>query len=117
MFIKLQVLLAILPAICSSRNSGMQIRLEEDTIEGLKNVMARFMPRYLAYDANLPTDFEYKFDNGIGLLDWHFVWSNITYSTPKLDIVDIDVKLTAGHHQPLVSLEFPAIEEWEISAH
>ena len=96
----------------------MQIRLEEDTIEGLKNAMARFIPRYLKYDAKLPTSFEYKFDNRMGLLDWRFVWSYIKYSKPKLDILDIDLKLTVPKiHQPVVNLNFPAIEEWEISAH
>ena len=65
-------MLAVLPAIVMSSNVGMQIRLEEDTIESMKNVMAKFMPRYLKYDAHLPSTFEYKFDNGIGLLDWRF---------------------------------------------
>ena len=82
--------------------------------------MAKFVPRYLKYDANLPTDFEYKFDNGMGLLDWRFVWSDITYSQPKLDILDIDLKLRDPHYiskRPVVNLNFPAIKEWTISAH
>lgn len=60
-------------------NPGMQIRLEQATIEGMKKAMARFLPRYIKYDMKLPTELEYKFDSGIGLLDWHFRWTNIMY--------------------------------------
>ena len=67
----------------------MQIRIEDETMEGMKNVMAHFLPRYLEYDAGLPREFSYMFDNGMGLLDWKFFWTDIYYSQPKLDMLDM----------------------------
>lgn len=99
-------------------NPGMQIRLEQATVEGLKKAMARFLPRFIKYDVKLPTELEYRFDSGIGLLDWHFRWTNIQYSQPQLDILDCQVNFTTNKNWnvPEVKIDFPAIESWEITA-
>lgn len=97
----------------------MQIRLEQASIEGMKKAMARFLPRYVKYDMELPSHLEYVFDSGLGLLDWHFRWTDITYSQPQLDITDVQFNFTrnGAWDTPEVKIDFPAIEEWEITAH
>lgn len=98
-------------------NPGMQIRLEQATIEGLKRAMSRFLPRFIKYDMNLPTELTYKFDAGLGLFDWNFQWTDVTYDQPQLDILDVQVNLTNNDFWgPRVSIDFPAIESWKISA-
>jgi hypothetical protein len=74
-------------------NPGMAIRLEQDTIDGMKLAMAKFMPQYTHLDAHLPTELAYDFNWGLGLLDWNFVWTDVTYSKPQLDIKDIKLLL------------------------
>ena len=75
-----------------SMNPGMQIRLEEATIKGMKQAMARFLPRYVEYDMNLPSELNYRYNAGLGLLDWNFKWTNITYMKPELDILDVVIR-------------------------
>ena len=84
----------------------------------MKKAMARFLPRYIKYDMNLPKELNYKFETGVGLFDWNFRWTNITYDQPKLDILDVQVNLTNSDLTgPRMNIDFPAIESWKISAH
>jgi hypothetical protein len=76
-------------AYTKNMNPGMAIRLEQDTIDKMQHAMARFMPQYTHLDAHLPTELGYDFNWGLGLLSWNFLWTNITYSKPQLDIKDI----------------------------
>ena len=71
------IILGVLTSPTLARNAGMQIRLEQDTIEGMKKAMVRFLPRYIDFDMDLPSTYNYTFNSGIGLFDWHFRWSNI----------------------------------------
>jgi len=70
-------------------NPGMQIRLEQDTVDKMKIAMGRFLPQYTHLDAHLPENLEYNFDWGLGALSWNFKWENITYLKPELDVSDI----------------------------
>ena len=77
--ILLFIILGVLTPSTSAENAGMQIRLEQDTIEGLKKSMVRFLPRYIDLEMvkDFPTTYNFTFATGIGLFDWHFRWSNI----------------------------------------
>lgn len=53
---------------------------------------------------------------GLGMLSWKFKWENITYTTPELDVQDIQLKLVRSYDKPQIKFDFPAVKLWEIHA-
>jgi hypothetical protein len=91
----------------------MQLRLEQDTLASLKRTMELFLPTYFNNDLDLPTEFHYNFT--VFWETWIIDWTDITYKAADLDIKDIKIHLT-NHFGPLIIVDFPAIESWEIDA-
>ena len=58
------------------QNPGMQLRLEQSSMDAMKKAMQQFLPHYLNSDLNLPTEYELKFSL-CDFLSWHFQWTNI----------------------------------------
>ena len=73
----------------SGMNPGMIMRIEQHSINQVKNAMQEFLPHYLNFDMKLPTEYEYSFSLLFDLLVWNVKWTNISYSEAQLDINDI----------------------------
>jgi hypothetical protein len=52
-----------------------------------------------------------------GLLKYHFVWSDIKYDEPTLDLLDTSITFEDKMQKHMLKVNFPAIEYWKISAH
>lgn len=86
--------------------------------------MAKFIPRYIKFDVDLPKQYGYELNLdllgiGIHIFDIVFAWTDIKYEKLELDILDVKVNLDDEEqwHEPLLFFDFPAIENWEIHAH
>jgi len=96
-------------------NPGMQIRLEQDTMNALKAAMSRFLPEYVSHDMGLPTEYEFEFGLFFKFLTWTFTFTDITYTHPDLEIAKVKVLFTNGFDRPLLKIDFPAIKHLEIN--
>jgi hypothetical protein len=70
-------------------NPGMQLRIEQKTIEAFKKACEEFLPHFIAVDLGLPKEFSYELGLFFNLLKWKIDWKNIYYDTPDLDISGI----------------------------
>ena len=103
---------------------GMQVRLEQASINGFKSAMQKFLPHYFNTDLNLPKEYKYEFGMFPGMFfDWlsyKIEWTDITYTTADLDIKDVKVRLSKATSMfstnSLIKVSFPAIKKWEIDA-
>ena len=101
----------------SGLNPGMQLRLEQTTIDSMKKAVERFLPQYVNTDLGLPEEYHYSFGLfGFGLLEWKVDWTNIRYHKVDLDVKDIKLNLTEGYELSLIKFDFPAVKNWEIDA-
>jgi hypothetical protein len=50
------------------------------------------------------------------MLNYKFKWTNIQYDRPTLDILDTKIEFVDKHHQHMLKINFPALEEWTITA-
>ena len=66
-------------AYISGMNPGMQIRLEQKTLNTLKKSMEQFLPQYVNTDLKLPTEYHYEFGMFLDILTWKVDWTDITY--------------------------------------
>jgi hypothetical protein len=98
-------------------NPGMQIRLEQQSINALRKAMESFLPHYINADLNLPKSYNFTFDLFFDGLIWNYQWTDITYSNAKLDIQDIRFTFSNSQGINLIRADFPVLKEWEISAH
>ena len=67
-------------AYTSGMQPGMQLRLEQKTIDSFKRSMEFFLPHYINVDLNLPTEYHYTFGLFFNLLVWDIHWTHIKYS-------------------------------------
>jgi len=95
-------------------NPGMQLRLEQQTINSFKRAMEEFLPHYINVDMKLPQSYHYEFGLFFNLLQWKITWTDIEYSNVDLDIADVEISLTRSFDKSLISVKFPAIKHWEI---
>ena len=98
-------------------NAGMQLRLEQKTINSFKKAMEFFLPHYLNVDANLPQEYHYEFGTFFDLVRWEFDWTDIKYSQADLDIKDVEIQMEQLVDVQVLKVKFPAIKHWEIDAH
>jgi len=62
-------------------NPGMQVRLEQDTLDALKQSLGKFLPEYINHDLDiLPREYEFEFGLFFEFLTWHFRYTDIKYS-------------------------------------
>lgn len=97
-------------------NPGMQLRMEQKTLDAFKKSMRRFLPKYVNTDLNLPTEYHYEFGLFLDILSYEVDWTNITYTDIDLDVEDIKLELTRGYDLSLIKFDFPAVKSWEIDA-
>ena len=106
--------------------AGMAIRLEESTFNHLRHGMQEFLPTYIEHDLDLPTEYNYTFgvQSGIftDLLTWKFEWTNITYSNntnakASFDFNKVKLFMSNIAGKSLIKVDFPAVEQYSISAH
>ena len=83
--------------------------------------MGDFLPHYLNFDVELPTEKHFEFD-------WFYKdslayivdWTNITYSKADFDMQDIQIEIVPGRtdkpNDHFLKVDFPAIKNWTISA-
>jgi hypothetical protein len=103
-------------AYVSGMNPGMQIRLEQKTLNSLKKSMEQFLPKYVNTDIKLPEEYHYEFGMFLDILTWKVDWTDITYTEVTLDVADVKFNLTRGYDVSLIKVDFPAIKKWEIDA-
>jgi len=73
-------------------NPGIQVRLEEQTINQMKKAMTRFLPRFFnSDDIDLPKEYEFHFTLFLEFLTWQYKLTNIEYYNATLDIHDVQI--------------------------
>ena len=94
----------------------MMLRLDQASVNGFKHAMTQFLPHYVNFDLDLPTEYHYSIGFLSDYLAAHVTWDDITYSQADLDIADVRLDLTRSYNTPLIKVDFPAIKNWVISA-
>lgn len=77
----------------------MMLRLDQSSVNGFRDAMAKFLPHYVDDDYELPTELEYKVGLGrmlFGFFNWDVLWTNIKYTDSDFDIKDIKFDLKGG---------------------
>ena len=113
---ELQTGLNIKAAWSEGMKPGMQVRLEQASIDGFRSAMQKFLPHYFNTDLNLPKEYKYEFGMFFDFYSYKVEWTNITYTAADLDIKDVKVILSKGAGIPLIKVDFPALKKWEIDA-
>ena len=100
----------------SGMNPGMQLRLEQSTLDAFKVAMKKFLPQYVNHELPLPDKYHYEFGLFFDLLSYTVDWTNITYTDIDLDVSEVKLELTRGYDLSLIKFDFPAVKKWEIDA-
>lgn len=108
--------LEVQAAYTSGMNPGMQMRLEQKTVNTLKTSMEQFLPKYVNTNLNMPTEYHYEFGMFLDILTWKVDWTDISYKEVNLDVADVKLNFTRGYDLSLIKVDFPAIKAWEIDA-
>ena len=103
-------------AYTSGMNPGMQLRLEQKTLDATKSALSQFLPQFVNHKLPLPKTYHYEFGLFFDLLSYQVDWTNITYSEIDLDVADVKLELTRGFDLSLIKFDFPAVKKWEIDA-
>ena len=101
----------------SGYNPGMQLRLEQASVNSFKRAMAAFFPHYLNVDLQMPKEYHYTVAMFLDFLSWKIDWTDIQYDSADLDINDVHVDFTRFYDRALLKVKCPAVKEWKISAH
>lgn len=70
----------------SGRPAGMQLRLEQASVDSFKKAMQAFFPHYLNVDLQLPTEYHYTVGLFLDFLSYKIDWTDIKYDSADLDI-------------------------------
>jgi len=57
---------------------------------------------------------EFDFSMFFGLIKYKFIFSNIRYPEPTLDLEDTKIKFTDMFKRPMLKVKFPGIKKWKI---
>jgi hypothetical protein len=95
---------------------GMMVRLEQQTLDSMKTVLQKFLPKYVNEGLKMPDHYHFEFGLLHDLLTWKIDWTDITYTPVDLDIEDVKFELTRGYDISLIKFDFPAIKHWEVDA-
>lgn len=111
------ILTTTVTAYSTGMNPGVMVRLEQQTINEFKRAMEMFLPHYVNFDMEFPSEYDYTFKMFFGLINWHIEWSDITYKDAKLNLrgTEIDLTTILGREN-VISVKVPAIESWQIEA-
>ena len=101
----------------SGMNPGMQIRLEQTTIESFRRAMEEFLPTFMDVRENtfFPSELHYEFGILFDMLHYKIDWTDIHYGPVDLDIADVRVWLHRNFGKALLKVRFPALKHWEIT--
>lgn len=55
-------------------NPGMQLRIEQKTIDAFKKACEEFLPHFIAVDLGLPKEYSYELGLFFNLLKWKIDW-------------------------------------------
>ena len=108
------------PAIPDEQAPGLALRLNQQTINEFKKAMEEFLPHFVDADLKLPTEFEQTFELLWGLIKVDYIWTDIAYMTPRLDVADVDIEIMKYEefgNASTIKLYMPIIEYWEMSGH
>jgi hypothetical protein len=100
-------------------NPGMMLRIDEYSVEAMKSVISRHIPKNESYFDNVPMikDFTYKYNSRLPGCDWSVDWTDIKYSDLDLEMDDVTFELTRMDGTfGEVLMDFPALHFWTISA-
>jgi hypothetical protein len=75
------------------------------------------LPHFIELSPEFHEKEEWDLNIFFGLLKYHFVWSDITYDEPILDILDTTVNFEDKMGKHMLKVNFPALEYWKINAH
>ena len=102
-------------------NPGMQLRVDQTSLNGLKRVCERFLPIYFNVDLEIKEEYDYKFNSSLTKsLNWEILWTNISYTEFDLHMDDVVIEFTnisygLDDYEYLVKFDFPALKHWEIT--
>ena len=93
----------------AGQNPGMMLRVDEESISGLKVALKDFLPHYL--NADLRFNDYYKFDVGLGdilggLFTWHCEWYDIHYDPATWNFDDLIVNMTKNEIYDMPFVQF-----------
>ena len=91
------------------------MRVEQESLNGLKFAFSKFFPHYIQRDMNLPSSFEFDIGFGDilgGIFQKHVTWSDISYINANWDIIGIKVDFIASDEGlgQKVHIDFPAMK-------
>ena len=98
---------------------GMQIRLEQRTINEFKKAMFNFLPHFVEADLHLPDTHEAEIGILFDIIKFHFLWTDIKYTKPALDIhaTNLEIRKENDSGWTSLAIDIPLIKHWSIEAH
>ena len=97
-----------------NRPPGMGLRIVQKTVDELKNSLQKFLPHYLEYDLDLSKKTEWDLSMLMGFWTYHFIFENVRYDIPNLDLYDTKFRFTNMFDHPMLKVNCPALKSWKI---
>jgi hypothetical protein len=97
--------------------TGMALRVAQRQVDQVKNSMSEFFPHYMAYDMDLPKEYDWNMKFFFGLLKYTISWTNIVYKPPTLDIKDTELIFEQVYDHHVLKVNFPTLKSWKVTAH
>ena len=98
-------------------NPGMMLRVDEYSVDAMKNVIARYLPTYVNSGLNLPRNYTYEYNSYIPGFSWAIDYQDIVYTDFDLNMSEVKFELTRMEDKMgNINMDFPALHYWAISA-
>lgn len=94
----------------------MGLRLEQRTVNEFKRALAGFLPHYIDYDYEWPTELHYTFSMLYDTMVWTVDFTKINFEQADLDINESTVELVNPFDTPMIKVVFPAIKYMRMNA-
>lgn len=76
--------------------------------------MQKFLPHFLTYDIDLNKKTELDMSMMMGWWVYHFIFEDVRYDIPKLDMRDTKIRFTDMFDHPMLKVNIPALKSWKI---
>lgn len=97
-------------------NTGIVMRVEQNSLNQFKGAMTRFLPDFIMFDIGLPENYTFELNMLWGLIDYNFTYTDITYDRPIYDLDDTTINFHNVYGFEVLKMNFPTLKEWKLHA-
>lgn len=98
-------------------NPGMMLRVDEYSVDAMKQVFEKYLPNYVESSIDMPKNFTYEYNTWVPGMSFAIDWEDISYTDFDLHMEEVSFELTREINQfGAINMKFPAIHHLTIQA-